>query len=129
MVAVADLWVDNQRDRQAQLEAELAEVRRQWGDSRDAFAARAVADRDEIERLTAAVNEQEKALLLQLQAGPSLSRRLDSSHIKHESALCGVLTVAVCRRACKWPLPRPRQRKPSISCKGCSLRTSCSRPA
>ena len=73
MVAVADLCKDNQRDRKAQLEVELAEMRRQWGDSRDAFAARAVADRDEIERLTAAVNEQERALLLQLQAGPFVS--------------------------------------------------------
>ena len=65
--AADDSMTAAQRDKHAQLEAELAEVRRRWGESRDAFAARAVSDRDEIERLTSAVNDQEKALLLQLQ--------------------------------------------------------------
>ena len=51
----------------AALQAELAEVRRRWADSRDAFAARAVADRDQIERLTHTVNEQEQALLQHFQ--------------------------------------------------------------
>ena len=68
--------MNGQRDRQEQLEAELAEVRLRWAESRDAFAARAVADRDEIERLTLAVGQQEKALLLQLQARLGLCRRV-----------------------------------------------------
>ena len=93
----------------AALEAELAEVRRRWADSRDAFAARAVADRDEIERLAHTVSEQEHALLQHFQVLCS-GAQFTEPRWRAGSPSVALLSTGAAQTTCSASLPCPESR-------------------